>query len=1073
MNLRFAIAMLVTGAVVLSASAEAGRRSRQPATLAELSSRPAPVNTAEPVDADLALAAESYKSFLAIPDADPVLRSEALRRLADLRLAEAESLRAQDGADTTRADAATHEAIAAYEQLLAEQPSAEGSDAALYQLARAHEGVGESERAMARLDELVTKHPDGAHYAEAQFRRGETLFAAQRYADAESAYSAVLAASAAGEFGQQALYKLAWSQFKQSRDEDSSASFLRLLDGLLVSSGRLRPAAELSRAEQEFASDSMRALAITFAAGEGPVSLQAALDRHGPAAYESRLYRALGDLYVEKERYQDGAEAYRAFAKRRPMDPDAPLLLVDATEAYAKGGFQSLVLDGKRQLVEEYGPRSAFWQAQGANLDPRVSAAVRTSLLDLARHHHALAQQGGDARERDAAVRWYRDFLEGFDDAPEAPATRLLLADLLFEGSDFAAAAVEYERAAYSYPVNAESGRAGYAALVSYDRAEEQAPEAARATIRASAVDSSLRFADTFPERPEVPGVLTRTTGTLFDAGDRERASVVAKRVLALGPRADAGQQLVAWTVIAHTEFDAGHYAEAERAYAELVARLPAGDPKQAEAVERLAASVYRQAEAKQAAGDVTGAVSEFLRVASVAPTSPVRATAEFDAATLLVVAQRWDEAATVLQDFRRNHPGHELEAEATRKLAVAYLEGGRTREAAVELERVAASDAEEPELRRASLWQAAELYAQSGDVPAARRVYADYVARFPQPFAPAIEARHELANYAARSGDQTERRRWLEEIIAADAAAGGARTDRSRLLAAEASLEIARPLDEAARALKLSVPLDRSLLTKKKALESALAAYGRAVDYGVPAVTTESSYATAELYRHFGRALMDSERPGELSGEELEQYELLLEEQAFPFEEKSIGLHERNARRAAEGVYDDWVKRSYAALSELLPARYARTEILDGADVHPATPPELAAAFVMAQESLAAGRDEEARTMLEAALQRDPVNAVGWSRLGVAERRLGHFDRARDAYALAIGADPTYAAAERNLAVLLDLYLGDAKAALPHYERYQLLAGDSDTEASAWLVELRSRLGQVSRTADIKEPVE
>ena len=1070
MNARLAVAALAAVVLHLPVPSEAARRSRAPATLAELASRPAPVDTGEVVTADLGLAADSYLKFLRIPDAEPALRAEALRRLGDLRLAEAESLRAQDGAEPVRADAATREAIAAYEQLLTEQPAASGNDAALYQLARAHEGLGEPERAMARLDELVAAHPGSTQYAEAQFRRGEALFAAQRYPDAETAYSAVLAGDVAGEFGQQAQYKLAWSQFKQSRDEDSGASFLRLLDGLLAADGRLRPAAELSRPEQELAADSLRALAITFAAGDGPDSLQAALERHGPAAYESRLYRALAELYVEKERYQDGAEAYRAFARRRPLDPDAPLLLVGAMEAYARGGFQSLVLDGKRQLVEEYGPRSAFWQAQGADLDPTVSAAVRSSLLDLARHHHALAQQGSSAVERDAAVRWYREFLEGFDDAPEAPATRLLLADLLFEGSDFEAAAVEYERAAYSYPANPQSGRAGYAALVAYDRAEAQAPEAARAAVRARAVESSLRFADGFPDNSEVPGVLARTAGSLFDAGDRERAAAVAQRVLALGSRADAGQQLVAWTVIAHTEFDSGRYTEAERAYGELVARLPAGDPKQVEAVERLAASVYRQAEAKRAAGDVTGAVSDFLRVASVAPDSPVRATAEFDAATLLVVAQRWDEAAVVLQDFRRNHPGHALEAEATRKLAVAYLEGGHPREAAVELERVAASGAEEPEVRRTSLWQAAELHAQAGDAAAARRAYGDYVARFPEPFGPALEARHELARLAADAGDARERQRWLEQIVASDAAAGTARTDRSRLLAAQASLELARPVDDAARVLRLTVPLDRSLLAKKKAFELALAAYGRAMDYGVAAVTTEASYATADLYRHFGRALMESERPRDLSAEELEQYDLLLEEQAFPFEEKAIGLHERNARRAVEGVYDDWVKRSYAALAELLPARYARAESVDGPDSYPATTPDVAAEFAMARGSLEAGRDAEARELLESALQRDPANAAGWSRLGVAERRLGRFGAARDAYGLAIAADPACAAAERNLALLLDLYLGDPAAALPHYERYQLLAGEADAEAAAWLLELRTRLGQVSRTAEVKE---
>ncbi|MCU0259046.1 MAG: tetratricopeptide repeat protein, partial [Solirubrobacteraceae bacterium] len=528
MNPRRVIVALALLALQLPAAAEAARRGREPATLADLAARPAPVDRVEPVEADLALAAASYRAFLAIPDADPQLRATALRRLGDLSLAEAEALRAQDDADAARADAATREAIAAYEQLLAEQPAAEGVDAALYQLARAHEGVGEPARAMERLDRLAASYPGSRYYPEAQFRRGEALFAAQRYAEAEVAFHAVLdAGDAAGEFGRPALYKLAWSQFKQSRDEESSASFLRLLDGLLVDGGGLRPLAELTRPEQELAADAMRALAITFAAADGPPALQAALDRHGPASYESRLYRALGELYVEKERYQDAAEAYRAFARHRPLDPDAPLLLVAATGAYAQGGFASLVLDGKRQLVEEYGPRSAFWQAQGADLDPAVSAAVRASLLDLGRHHHALAQQGGAGAERAASVRWYREYLEAFDDAPEAPATRLLLADLLFEGQDYVAAAAEYERAAYGYPSNAESARAGYAAIVAYDRAEAQAPEAGRAAIRTAAVESSLRFADAFPDRAEVPGVLTRSAGALFDAGDGERAAAV------------------------------------------------------------------------------------------------------------------------------------------------------------------------------------------------------------------------------------------------------------------------------------------------------------------------------------------------------------------------------------------------------------------------------------------------------------------------------------------------------------------------------------------------------------------
>ena len=93
----------------------------------------------------------------------------------------------------------------------------------------------------------------------------------------------------------------------------------------------------------------------------------------------------------------------------------------------------------------------------------------------------------------------------------------------------------------------------------------------------------------------------------------------------------------------------------------------------------------------------------------------------------------------------------------------------------------------------------------------------------------------------------------------------------------------------------------------------------------------TEAPFRIAGLYRDFGKALLASERPKRLSKVEREQYDVLLEEQAFPFEEKAIELHELNARRAARGVWDAWVQQSYAALRELRPVRYGKVEMSEG----------------------------------------------------------------------------------------------------------------------------------------------
>ncbi len=96
----------------------------------------------------------------------------------------------------------------------------------------------------------------------------------------------------------------------------------------------------------------------------------------------------------------------------------------------------------------------------------------------------------------------------------------------------------------------------------------------------------------------------------------------------------------------------------------------------------------------------------------------------------------------------------------------------------------------------------------------------------------------------------------------------------------------------------------------------------------------------------------------------------------------------------------------------------------------------------------------------LRAAVQRDAADAAAWSELGVTLRLEGKFHDAADAYGQAIGANPNFAAAYRNLAIVLDLYLGDAAAALPVMEHYKELAPE-DKAVTGWIADLKQRAGK------------
>jgi len=424
--------------------------------------------------------------------------------------------------------------------------------------------------------------------------------------------------------------------------------------------------------------------------------------------------------------------------------------------------------------------------------------------------------------------------------------------------------------------------------------------------------------------------VLTRAAEDIFAAGDRPRAISVAQMLLARQPPVEAARQRIAWTIIAQSHFDQGEYAQAEPAFSQARALAGGDDKLRADLTERLAASVYKQGEAKQKAGDGAGAVEDYLRVARVAPDSKIRSNAEYDAAAQLIQLKSWDRAIAVLEGFRRDFPSSPLAADVTRKLAVAYGEANRPGEAAGEFERIAASPTEEPAVRREAQLQSADLYAKAGNTPKAVAMLEKFVATNPTPVTDAVEARQRLADYAAKGGDLTRRDYWYRQIIAADSQAGTQRTDRTHYLAAKAQLVLAAPARDAFRAVELTVPLKKSLVVKRHALEAAMDGYKAAADYQVAEVTTAATYEMAELYRTLAHDVMHSERPPNLKGDALEEYNSLLEEQVFPFEEQAIKVHELNAARAKEGLYDEWIRKSFAALAELKPARYGKTEMTE-----------------------------------------------------------------------------------------------------------------------------------------------
>ncbi|MET0053093.1 MAG: tetratricopeptide repeat protein [Candidatus Thiodiazotropha sp.] len=906
-------------------------------TLADLQSESVSIEKTRIAPSERNEVIENYRALLQL-NPDQRLQSEATRRLADLQLERTES-RLMGEEEAPPSEDELLKSIALYEGLLKQDPNYQASDLVLYQLARAYELQGDIPAMMKALDTLVTRYPQSNFWQEARFRQGERYFVLQQFDQAETAYGGILERDDKSPYYDRALFKHGWSRFKQRKTEQGLDSFTRLLDRNLDDSAPL-DLDKLSPGDKELLNETLRVISLTFSELGGANRISDYFTQHGHRNYEYLIYQGLGDLYLKQERIQDAAEAYMAFVNLNPGHPQAPRLSVRVVDMYTQNDFPALAIDSKKAFTEHYALNGEVYRGLSSEDQAWLSEQLRTYLKELAEYHHALAQRSRNSKSREItpeqakhgteAAHWYRRYLDSFPSDPKAGEISFLLGELLFELKQYPQAVTAYEDSAYKLPGHDKQAEAGYAALLAYTQGgRELADEAAQAWQRQE-VESALKFCDVFPNDPRRAQVLTEAANKLLDMKDLGRARGAALQVANLKPPAKAELRKTAWIVAAHAAFDQQDYRAAETAYQQALALTDAKDKQRKPLEDRLAASIYQQGVALRDQGDPAGAASQFLRIAALAPSASILQTAQYDAAASLIAAGDWAGSVEILESYKKRYPDSDLMPDVDNKLAAAYMETQQPQKAARQLSLIA-TQAGTPELKREASWRSAELFEQTGQTRQAIDGYKAFVKQFPQPLDQALEARQKLVALYDKTGETGKRDWWLAEIIKADAKAGKQRSDRSRYLAATASIKLAEADRQAYRGVKLKAPLEKNLKLKKQRMQEAIKAYSRAAEYGVAEVTTEATHRIGEIYQQFAAALMKSERPKGLSADELEQYDILLEEQAYPFEEKAIGLYESNVERAPQGIYDAWVQASFKQLAKLMPARYAKQEQWEG----------------------------------------------------------------------------------------------------------------------------------------------
>jgi tetratricopeptide (TPR) repeat protein len=901
-------------------------------TVPKIQAVPAPDITADSKPLVLAKGAKKKKGKELVKESGQDFEKRATKSAPIKSKIAAEAVVAPDGAAADLQSAGALEAIALYKKLLDKYPNYDRNDQVLYQLSRAYEEIGQVEEAMKIMNRIVKDFPKSRYFDEVQFRRGEYFFTRKKYLDSEDAFKSIVDSGAGSSYFEIALYKLGWSFYKQELYEESLQKFVALLDYKIKTGYDFeRPKDTLDEKRIE---DTYRVISLAFSNLGGSDAVVTYFNKHGKRSYEVNIYSNLGDFYLDKRRYSDAAVTFKAFVRSNPYHKVAPHFDTRVIDIYKKGGFPKLVIDANKEFVVNYGLKSEYWRYYDVKKYPEVIGYVKASLKELANHYHALYQEKKFEKNKpenfQEAMKWYRDFLISFPREPESPAIHFQLAGLLLENKSYAQAAIEFEHTAYDYAYHEKSPEAGYNAVYAHRENLGLAAQDEKNQVKRDVIRSSLRFAETFSKHEKSALVMGAAVDDIFAMKDFEFAVSSGRKLLNNFPAADQQIRRAAWLAVAHSSFELANFKDAEEGYFNALQLTAESDKIHTDLIENLAASIYKQGERANKLADYKTAAEHFLRVSKAAPTSKIRASADYDGATALMQLKDWVRATEVLTSFRSNYAGHQLQPEVTKKIAYVYKEAGKLSLAAAEYERIE-TETKDVEVRREALQLAADLYVDAKETDKAMQVYRRYVSYFPKPLEPALETRNKIANVLKSRNETNAYLEELRQIVAADAGAGSERTDRTRYLGATSSLVLTEPLFGQFAEIKLVKPFDKNLLKKKNALKTAKDGFEKLLQYEVGDVTSAATFYIAELYFNFNRSLVESERPDDLNPLEKEQYELAIEEQAYPFEEKAIQIHEKNLELLSLGIFSSWIENSFEKLAKLIPARYAKYEESSG----------------------------------------------------------------------------------------------------------------------------------------------
>jgi len=814
-------------------------------------------------------------------------------------------------------------------------PTAPILDKVFYRLAVCHLQERNTDRAVEFFNRLTYEYPGSPYVDEANFRSGEQYFDKNDYSAAIEYYRKLLN-SYESSFFNIGLYKLGWSYYNLGNHTKAISTFIFLID-------------DLSRVEK-IGGDStntngmdLRREAITYVAESfsehgGAATAERFLSDFGEKEYSKTIFIRLGEIYQERDFWEESNSTYNAIIRIWPLHHTAPEVNQKIINNFVKMGLPKETRRERDRLVATYGPGSEWLMKHPEG--PGRESALKLSeenLYILATNSQKRGMEAKSKRFFNVAVARYQEYLDKFPESSRAPQVQFYQGESYYETGDFANAAKAYNRVAVNYDTSRFVADASYNRVLATFELLDAVPEVADTSafyledflgngethpvqIPSVAFGEMLLACNDFarfrPDDQRIPEVMMKLGAEFFNLKYYNLAQQAYTMVVNRSSISPFTVQ--AFSMIARCAYQQENYLLAEKWYSKIVHQFPDSIKYIKRADAMIASAKFKMAESLRDSGEGDQAAEAFQNVANntenmeIAEKAILQAAAEFEKLGNNV------KAVSLYENLRFKVPASSKVDWALYKAANLaeklpdFLRAGENYEELIRLR-------PDSELAEKSLYKAALAYENMQNMARASQLFEEYVTKY-NDTDKKLESLLKLAEYAVEQEDGSKAKKLYASVIKVHSEHLKKGKPGDEYYPAQAQFRLSEFQFEAYKKVQIKrTKTSRKTRARKERLFKQLAlACKKTTQYNIADWTSASVYLVGAAFEEMAQFYINAPKP-KLKGKDLETYENGVAKLTMPFKKKAIQQYQANIQLSQKSdLANEWIEKSRERLEEL-----------------------------------------------------------------------------------------------------------------------------------------------------------